>query len=303
MNTAERIFNMVVVLLGMFVFSGVISSLTNSLMTLRKLWEEDSKKFSILRRFLQQQNVPNTLVARIVRYIEYQMSHRTNFLNEGDVDMLKMLTDGLRKELNYEIRIKHLVGHPLFVFIDEATSATINRLIGDMQIVHVAVDDYLFFHQEASEHMYITVRGEFRYLHNGSGQETCVGVKEWLCEAALWTHWMNVGDLRASTESELLGILPKDFGDVVQSNPHIIASCVVYAIAFIEQLRDLRVLSDVFRGSMEDLINYRYQEYVLHESTRSESLLPLKEWCTSRISGRRSSAGWLPIGRIPSINT
>merc|ERR1719201_1081530 len=102
------------------------------------------------------------------------MSHRTRFVKEQDVVMLDMLTDGLRKEMNYEIRMRHLSGHPLFDFIDSSTSATIHRLTSDMVTIQVDGDDSLCLVEELSECMYITLHGQFTYLHDGSQEEFCV---------------------------------------------------------------------------------------------------------------------------------
>ena len=67
MNTTERLYNVATVLCGLLIFSGLVSSITNSLMRLRQLGADQARQFWLLQRFLSQHNVPTMLAARITR--------------------------------------------------------------------------------------------------------------------------------------------------------------------------------------------------------------------------------------------
>ena len=150
MNTEERLFNVSVVICGLLIFSGLVSSITNSLMRLQQLEDERTRQFWLLNRFLRQRVVPTMLAARISGYIQHLVGRRGNHVQESSVTVLDLLTDGLKSELQYAITVRHVEEHVLFAFVNSVTNATIHRLWLAMQELFLASEEFLFYQDESA---------------------------------------------------------------------------------------------------------------------------------------------------------
>mmetsp|Transcript_3617 Transcript_3617/g.9124 ORF Transcript_3617/g.9124 Transcript_3617/m.9124 type:complete len:897 (+) Transcript_3617:34-2724(+) len=78
--------------------------------------------------------------------------------------------------------------------------------------------------------------------------ETHMYPQDWCCEAALWTSWVHVGSMHASTASEVLALASDDFGINVHSHQHLFGPVVQYAQKYLAHLNGLlakNALSDM----------------------------------------------------------
>jgi hypothetical protein len=284
-NTNERIFNMCIVVLGVFVFSGLISSITNSLLHLRRLSEEETRQFRMLRRYLAERDVPTMLSARIMRYVEKLSVKQGRRVQEHNVEMLHALTDGLRRELEYAIKVRHVVDHTLFDFMKNVSNATMIRLATAMDRTLMASGDFLYFQNEDARSMYCVVGGHLQFQREGimgHARQMDVGSEDWICEAALWMPWRHLGDLHAFTDCDLIAIDSSKFGEVIKANPHVCLLVARYAKAFLQQFCSLdpSSLSDVVSdgGANADLVNYKHLRDVLEKSLNGEPIVTWSEW-------------------------
>merc|ERR1719281_1507425 len=69
-NVQERLFAVVTLLFALIVFSSYVSSITQAMNQLRSLNKENSKKLSMLRKFLVHHRVSRDLAFRVRRYLE-----------------------------------------------------------------------------------------------------------------------------------------------------------------------------------------------------------------------------------------
>merc|ERR550514_1394880 len=65
-------------------------------------------------------------------------------------------------------------------------------------------------------------------------------VDTWVAEAVLWTPWKHAGELRATTECELIAINGDEFRQAVQGFPRCLIAASQYAESFVLELNDSR---------------------------------------------------------------
>mmetsp|Transcript_36652 Transcript_36652/g.85928 ORF Transcript_36652/g.85928 Transcript_36652/m.85928 type:complete len:915 (+) Transcript_36652:28-2772(+) len=79
-------------------------------------------------------------------------------------------------------------------------------------------------------------------------QPTHLYPQDWCCEPAVWTTWMHVGSMHASTASEVLALAGSDFAENASTHSHLLGPCVQYAQSYIAHLNVLsskNALSDM----------------------------------------------------------
>lgn len=172
-----------------------------------------------LGQFLRQNGVEDKLSLRITKQIESRIQRATR-LAEDDVNALALLSQSLRLELRHGIFSPHLLHHPVFRLINCGSLDVMKSFCMDsVELKCLQTGDDIFGAGNASEEAYYVIAGQLRYSQH---PETSVSptVKHthvlrgmWLSEAALWTHWIHVGNAEASQASEILVVsahgLPK----------------------------------------------------------------------------------------------
>jgi len=244
-TTAERYFAILVLLMGMIGFSSFVSNITTSMTSLRNLTSEDGKQLWLLRRFMQQEGVPKTLGSRICSFLDYTANEKRNRVQASDIRILTMLSEPLRDELNYQLRVKHLENHPIFEELCSDMPVLMHRLCRTALQTHsLAAKDVLFYCGDEAHHMYFCIHGvleyEFTPVSDGPPVLHRVEHGDWICEAALWTNWRHVGDLRAgpgdTSGSELLSVNADGFCQMVGKNANAWSIASTYASRFVAEL-------------------------------------------------------------------
>merc|ERR1719352_682635 len=127
-NIVERIYAVIVVILGLVGFSYLVGSITGSLTELRRMNEDSVKQFWNLRRFMKKSQVPIELRMRIEKYLEHAYTIQKNCLTNSNLPILKLLTNQLRNELNWVMSMPHLVIHPLFSYLSSDLPAVAQHI-------------------------------------------------------------------------------------------------------------------------------------------------------------------------------
>eukprot|EP00427_Karlodinium_veneficum_P057893 CAMPEP_0169424422 /NCGR_PEP_ID=MMETSP1017-20121227/68031_1 /TAXON_ID=342587 /ORGANISM="Karlodinium micrum, Strain CCMP2283" /LENGTH=126 /DNA_ID=CAMNT_0009534203 /DNA_START=1 /DNA_END=378 /DNA_ORIENTATION=+ len=70
-NTGERVFTVCALIMGLLIFSAVVSRLTAAIVKLQDMAQDNSKQFWLLRKFLKQRRVAWQLGLRIQRFLEH----------------------------------------------------------------------------------------------------------------------------------------------------------------------------------------------------------------------------------------
>lgn len=164
-NAVERAYAISVVLVGMFMFSALVSNVTSSMMRYRMQNSGRVEAHMILRRYLDENHVTMALSSRIIRYVllaERRVGHART--HEQDVAVLKLLPRRLRSELHTEVCGPWLGNHPFFrcfsVSRPGSTSFVYDRALEE---VNLPFGQELFEAGEVAESMYFVVMGTMRY--------------------------------------------------------------------------------------------------------------------------------------------
>merc|ERR1712050_37767 len=85
---------------------------------------------------------------------------------------------------------------------------------------------------------------------------TVVHVDEWASEAALWTLWIHLGDLEASTECQIITIESQAFSAAVKVHTILMPKVSAYAQKFCSLLndlcsRDISMLTDLWQRELD----------------------------------------------------
>jgi len=210
LNSVERAFNVACLIFGLIVFTTIVSMLSSKMTQLRMLkndWREQRRQ---LAKFLRERGVSAHLSVRIRQQVEDRLS-QVRPLNLVEVSALQKVSIPLLDELKIELCRDHLLCHPFF-----ATVSLLDRSVVDAlacvcsTLTFLMPEDTLFWPGQLAEKMHYVIKGHMRYLQevvwNRSGEKLKSNVSEgtWLCEAALWTHWLHVGRMEAITAAELL---------------------------------------------------------------------------------------------------
>eukprot|EP00747_Dinoflagellata_sp_TGD_P180234 gnl/TRDRNA2_/TRDRNA2_32338_c0_seq1.p1 gnl/TRDRNA2_/TRDRNA2_32338_c0~~gnl/TRDRNA2_/TRDRNA2_32338_c0_seq1.p1 ORF type:complete len:533 (+),score=50.35 gnl/TRDRNA2_/TRDRNA2_32338_c0_seq1:85-1683(+) len=240
-NTSERIFTIAVVIFALITFSSLVSSITNSMTKLRSISSENSKQLWLLRRYLRERGVNTSLNLHVQRYLEYVMQTRSKLLQEKDVAFLELLSEPLRDRLRWEISSPHLVVHPLFDELSRGQTVLPHHLCrATLFTESFARRDTLFSSGQAAKKMLFIIRGHGLYKATRRSFEESglqkVHDNDWVSEAALWVHWLHVGDLSAGMECEVISILVAEFSVVVSHYPAMFVALMKYASLFAASL-------------------------------------------------------------------
>lgn len=251
-NTGERAFAITVLLLGMVIFSSFISSMTAATTQLRGMQEDTWKQFWLLRRYLRQQGVPNTLAFRIQRFVEYATTNRQDMVNIKQVKILDMLSEQLRLELRLATTTRPLMEHPLFRYLSEHYEVAMQRLCAAISSRCYAAGDFLFFPGDDATHMLLLVSGELMYsvtfeeteqrrkapvslegrLEESVTKFPALDAGDWIGEHVLWIQWKYVGTLVATGESELVTIDAASFAQIALKQVEVVCFLARYAAEF-----------------------------------------------------------------------
>ena len=107
-NLIERKYTTVVVLIGMVMFSSLISQITNALNKMNALGAVTTHQYAMLRRYLVCQNVKTDLAMRIRHFIEHCVETRQRMVDQKSVVFLNWLSPGLQLQLQSAMLEPHL---------------------------------------------------------------------------------------------------------------------------------------------------------------------------------------------------
>jgi hypothetical protein len=198
-NSAERLMCSLTMLIGIFVYSYVISSITNLLGNLDTRKTELSKKMGLLNELARQFKMSKLFYKKLSKAIEYENSRS---ISAELTDMINGLPSKMRSELLYVIHKKMIESNDFFVnkalvFVAEVTEL-LRPLRTEMQEIvyrddEIAVEMYLIYKGEvsfvisASHNAYLTVGenyyfGECDILVNDKGRHSATVVTTNVCE-------------------------------------------------------------------------------------------------------------------------
>jgi len=248
-NELERGFTVLVMCMGLTMFSSMVGSTTSAIESLRELKTDENRQFFLLHRFLKDYRVSKNLSHRILRFAEYAYQHRKSHLQEHSVGLLAVLSEQLHNELKFEVHMPHLSAHILFKSMMALPANALEKACRNSLFTkELARHDILFHAGEHCHQMVFVTEGELMYLpheclKDGDSQTSfSVTHGDWAAEATLWSHWLHLGMLQAETESRLVAIDSELFGEAMQHTGHDTWLLThAYAVTFVQQLNALPV--------------------------------------------------------------
>lgn len=161
----ERVMAVIVVLLGVVMFSSFVSSMTAAVSRMRSLSMETQQQFWKLRRYLKEHEISADLTARINRYLEYKIQKEHTRIKADEVVLLKQLSIPLRMQMETESHVGVISTHPFFhMYGQEDPQALRHLCYNAISRIWLSKGDDLFAAGTVSSCLYFVVRGPLRYF-------------------------------------------------------------------------------------------------------------------------------------------
>eukprot|EP00928_Gymnodinium_smaydae_P055447 TRINITY_DN3898_c0_g7_i1.p1 TRINITY_DN3898_c0_g7~~TRINITY_DN3898_c0_g7_i1.p1 ORF type:complete len:929 (+),score=216.30 TRINITY_DN3898_c0_g7_i1:119-2905(+) len=276
-NVSERLYAVFVYLMAFMMGAALISSLTSSMTHLSFLANEKSAKLTTLRQYLNDNKVSSRLALRVQRNAQHAMMEQQLYIPEGNVELLKLVSEPLRIELHFEMYAKILNHHPFFEeYMLECPHIMQKVCHLATSMAQVSAQDIIFNVGEIplKPKMIIVVQGTLTYVSMGelykkrakgaAGERrrattvmtgnragTFLTKGMWISEAALWTHWMHRGILTAQSDAQLCLVDAEKFADTVAQFDIEDFNPKIYAQAFVNELNEVSDVSDMPTGVVE----------------------------------------------------
>lgn len=268
-NSGEYTFSILVLVLGAFIFTFLVASVTSRVHQLQNMHGDSSRQFWLLRRYLHERQMPRPLAIRILRYVEYAHSIQADLVPESKVTILSLLSDQLRHELAFTVYFTSILKHPLFFRSSESGSEmALHSLASDvLGEVYLAHGDWIFTENESATDMTLVVKGRVVY-HRFSGHLTVerdVKNDDWVCEQVLWVPWLHRGDAMVKDQqSQLITVHAKSFENFMPKHIDFWAAMTAYAWAYVEWLNSIELEDCTDYYSAEE--HYSHAEAILQKS-------------------------------------
>lgn len=237
-NGLERLFNSLCLLAGFLAGSMCVSSLSAKMVEFQALQSGRVQQLRQLRRYLEEHRVSPSLSIITVRQAAQRIQARKP-LTTKDVPVLELLPSVLRKQLHSSLCAPQLVQHPLFRVFSNLDAAWLDRFCNEAVDIGLLGDtDELFISGTAATAAYVLVNGQMHYRQ--VPESSPVGVRSkrhipegaWLCESALWSHWIHVGTAEAIGHCRFLTLRTAATVESLQRHHTICTISQAYCIEF-----------------------------------------------------------------------
>ncbi|CAJ1344659.1 unnamed protein product [Effrenium voratum] len=198
-NTAqERVFAILIVLIGLAVFSSFVSTVTNTVNQLRRMHMEHFNQETRMKSFLTQKCVSVDVWCRVQRFCRLRIVLDKKSLKEADIPMLKDLPSSLRVKLHQEIYMPALMSASWMSVelaeLDEQLTLLLCDKVFSEKVASALQEVFLNGH-ECNE--VVIPGGPLVYRSSRLDEVVKVDQGAWLCELCLWAHWEHRGQLDA----------------------------------------------------------------------------------------------------------
>jgi hypothetical protein len=285
-NSGECLFVPFVLVLGVMNFFHIAAIALRSFETLFSVRSDAFKEFFLLRVYLKQHSVLPSLAFRVSTYAENVCKPQLELIPSSKLQVLPLLSQQLRCELNVSVEFNGLFAHPLVELCrdnSEIMQGFGNPANNVLKNHMLASGEIAFSRNTRSKHMRIVTTGELHYIKGKSWQDDAVDVKavhgDWLSEAAIWTVWTHQGDCCASKHSQCVMVDIHTFWEVVEKDPEMFSVMSAYAQLFVDDL------------------NYNYPSSLVDTSIGEQAVAKVESW----ISQIRRQSGGKSLARRPSV--
>lgn len=245
-GAAERYFAIAVLHFGFVASAFVVSAITTNLTQLVLINSKYSKQRQKLHEYLQYHSVDARFAARVQRRARTVQEEHKKHIQQGEVELLNLLSAPLLLELSYKIMSPVVLHHPFFIAYGKQSWSAIR------QLCKVAMEEHRFHshdlvfcggEMEATPRMYFVMNGSLKYEHILSGKETVLSRSCWAAESSLWTRWEHRGNLMATTTCTLVQLDVENFQGVTSQFALLTKYVVHYASLYLIALESLPILA------------------------------------------------------------
>jgi len=238
----ERIFAVLVLLFAMVVFSSFVSSITSAMTRIQNSRSHEIHQSLMLRRFLKENHVSNSLSSRVTKEIEFILECQKKKVHRTKVELLSLLSGPLNVELQRELHKPHLVDHPFFETYEKVSEPAMTQLcFTALNVVHFLKGDAVFRVDTKAKNMYFLTDGSLYYKRMKGIQGVRPAVKinrgQWFCEMVLWMPWTHRGTMRSLFDCETIALDSEAFRRVTLSHEPSFLYSQRYAIEYYEGLK------------------------------------------------------------------
>eukprot|EP00930_Biecheleria_cincta_P024766 TRINITY_DN17691_c0_g2_i1.p1 TRINITY_DN17691_c0_g2~~TRINITY_DN17691_c0_g2_i1.p1 ORF type:complete len:742 (+),score=140.75 TRINITY_DN17691_c0_g2_i1:64-2289(+) len=237
-NALERMYAVVVLVLGMIAFSSIVSSITSAMNSLKSIGAQYHRQRWLLKRFLREQRISRTLTGQIMNYADKVLKPQETKVAEHQVELLKSFPSSLYMDLVLELHDQDLEVHPFFRAVHKQSKPVFRDICNTaLKKVILLANDVMFFPGQLAHSMYFVVKGKLNYRMLGE-VERKVCPQEWFCEAALWTNWVHQGVMKAAENTEMIELNSERFQEAVKRSYSDMSLARKYATEYVYRMNE-----------------------------------------------------------------
>jgi hypothetical protein len=238
-NSIERSYNIGVLLMGLVMFSSLISSITNAMTKLRERNAERAKQRELVSEFFHNQRISLSLGNHIYSFLAVQGYTVETRVVEHDIPLLGKLPERMRKRLHGEIHRPIVRMHPFFFTLDKIDVGTVLAVCHWAMSQQVILEGARLFHcGEPCGCMYFVSYGEMEYFLGTNDMATAlIRYRDHVSEGALWANWEHRGRADAETVTELCVLDSMSFRGAVRQT-RLLPLCRAYAQNFCRKVTE-----------------------------------------------------------------
>lgn len=240
-NSFERVFNMVCLLVGLLLFSTLVSTISSKMTHLRMLQQEQRSWLLQLHRFIRTKNVDPQVGMAVVKQVKMSMQERKP-VDLTSLEAWRFMSQANKDDMHWEVCRPILLQHRFFLTMAQCHPDAIAQIgIKGVSFKSLMNQEVLFCPGEKCEHVYSVVIGRMEYTQvPGSSlvaakTRTSLKERDWFCEGALWTTWTHVGKMAAAQGSELMAVSVARVVDTLSLFPDLCTLAAEYGRAFHER--------------------------------------------------------------------
>jgi len=249
-NSLERAWNVLCLILGLFVSALLISQLSAKMVRVQTVNGTQLQQMETLSRFLVEHDVPRSLAQRIRRQVWERVS-RKKMLTTEDLPSLADLPTSLRQELHGALFARSLLSHTVlysWCVVQDGIAQDICFHVAEE--LPCAKNDEIFVPGQAAKKVYFLQRGTMTYqrevplpssssllmgTHPGIAfPDVPVAETDWISTVAIWCRWDYVGRLNTCETCNLVTFNMEKMVDVLKGYPVIRAISHSYACAYVQ---------------------------------------------------------------------
>jgi len=253
-NAMERVYTIVIIMLGLLAFSTLISTITATMNRLSQITIAGRGQEHLCRRFIAERRLSVDLGVRILSYVKRGRLVLKPRLLESEIVALKTMPGNTLRQLHEEIFEPVLAVHPLFRQLLQQNRMVFSAIC-DQAITESAMQmgEEIFRPGMKGHSMYFITAGQLNYEFSHRPHTSLpVGSPEWLCEIVLWSSWEHRGRLSVvSHAAETIILHAESFHSVVlhsASRAVLRYYARLYAKRVLIEFTDMTQLNDVWGG-------------------------------------------------------